>query len=1008
MNEGSKLEGSQELLEILAGKSLIGIYMVQDGRLVYVNPKFAEINGCDAAELIGREALQSVHEDDKEMVRDNIRHMMKNESLQRNNSLEFRIQRKDGEVRWMLETVTPILFNGKKTMLGNVIDITKRKNAVESLTASEERFRNLIDKAPIGLSITTMDGRIVKVNAALVQMYGYDSEEDMKSRPVTDVFFTNPEDRIRLLMFIHEGHIGTAIEMETKRKNGKHFWVSLAAIIQEATPGEKQIIVFTEDITDKKEMELGLQKAKAAAEAATQAKTEFLAHMSHEIRTPMNAVVGLSHLALKSDLNPKQRDYLLKIQSSANSLMRIINDILDISKIEAGKLDIEDQNFKLNHMLNNIINMFSIRVQEKGLDIRFETAAEVPQALIGDPLRIGQILINLIGNSLKFTQEGGITVSVKLKSRELNRAVLQFSVRDTGIGMTEEQSRKLFQPFIQADSSITRKYGGTGLGLFISKQLVEKMGGQISVESAPGKGSTFTITIVAGLQPEDVSNEIATFIPKRPLKVLVADDNDNAREILQQMLSDISCDVEAVTSGSEVLKALKENTDGFDLVVLDWRMPDIDGFETARRIRNNLHLPRIPKIFMVTAYGREEAMYEAKQLGLDAFLVKPVNHSIMFDAIANAFGRSETQVKELSGQEKSESQDLIKAHLLVVEDNEINQQVAKELLEGFGASVDIAENGQIAVEKIENGMRYHAVLMDLQMPVMDGYEATARIRKKFDKDMLPILAMTAHALQSEIQKCLQADMNGVVTKPIDPGKLKEELCRWVLPKRLAVEASRRSVTSPQSEILEETSAETLPGIDVKSALNRLMGNRRLLKKLLEDFVANYSSVFADIREAMEKGDRTAVQRIVHSFKGVAGNISANEIFSSAARLEILLRQQADDGIAEELKKMEKAYRIVSDGIHAVRAEDRESVPAMPEDQSIDIQVAGGMILELYGLLQKHSMKARKQWILLREALGLADLKEPIAHFEECMNRLDFKGAVEILEGIAQKVGVQLK
>jgi two-component system, sensor histidine kinase and response regulator len=1007
MNEDAKLEESQELLKILAGKLLTGIYMIQGRRLIYVNPKFEEITGYDAAELIGSAAIQFVYDDDKELVRASARRIMMNESPERDYSYEFRIRKKDGEVRWMLETVNPILFNGKKTTLGNVIDITKRKKAEESLAASEAKFRNLIDNAPIGMSLSTVDGRILKVNKTLIQMYGYDSEEDMISRPVSEVFYANPEDRIKLLEFIHEGHIGTAIEIETKRKDGKHFWVSLAAIFQEVTPGEKQIIVFAEDITVKREMQIGLQKAKAAAETATQAKSEFLAHMSHEIRTPMNAIVGLSHLALKNDLDPKQRDYLVKIQSSANSLMRIINDILDFSKIEAGKLEIENQNFKLNHMLNNIANMFSLRAQEKGLEIRFETAPDVPQALIGDPLRIGQILINLIGNSLKFTQEGGITVSVGLNSREMDRAILQFLVRDTGIGMTEEQKHKLFQPFSQADSSITRQYGGTGLGLLISKQLAEKMGGQINVESTPGKGSTFTLTLVIGLQQEGLEAKNPAPFPKRRLKALIADDNANAREILQQMLCDISCDVTPVSSGSEVLNALKQDADGFDLVVLDWRMPDLDGFETARRIRNKLHLSRMPKIFMVTAYGREEAMYEAKQLGLDAFLVKPVNHSILFDAIAEAFGRGETLGQELQPQQMTEATDLCGVRLLVVEDNEINQQVAKELLEGFGATVDIAENGKIATEKFEDGVNYHAVLMDLQMPVMDGYEATARIREKFDKDTLPILAMTAHALQSEIQKCLRAEMNGVVTKPIDPGKLKEELAKWTIQKNTAGEADPRAVVSPQREIREKDSMGGLPGINMKSALNRLMGNRPLLKKLIEGFVVNHSSVFDDIRKALEKGDRASAQRAVHTFKGVAGNLSATEAFSSAVRLEMLLQQQDASGIAEELNKMEKAYRIISGGVNAARAEDKQSLP-MPEEHPADIAITGGMIAELYNLLQKHNMSARKQWVLLKETLCQADLKETIVRFDEYMNRLDFKGAIETLEDISRKLGTKLK
>ncbi len=1007
MKRGRTPKDSQYLFETLANKSLTGIYLIQNGKFIYVNPKFEEITGYDSTELIGGDTLSYVFADDRDFVRTSAIHMLKNGNLGEMYSYEFRIQRKTGETRWVLETVSPILFQGRKTTLGNIVDITERKKAEESLTASEARFRALIENAPVGISMSTPDGRILDVNRTLVDMYGYDSEEDMRSHSVRDLF-RNPDDRNRLLRFIGEGHRGKAIEIEAKRKDGSVFWVSLSAISQNSIGGQ-QYIVITTDITEKREMQIALHKAKAAAEAATEAKSEFLAHMSHEIRTPMNAIIGLSHLAAKGSLPPKQQDYLVKIQSSANTLMRIINDILDISKIEAGKLEIETIPFKLSQMLNNIANIFFQRAEEKGLKIRFETDGNVPQDLRGDPLRIGQILTNLIGNSLKFTQTGEIVVSTSLDSKDAENAILRFSVRDTGIGMTEEQRQKLFQPFAQADSSITRKHGGTGLGLIISKQLLERMGGHIGVESLPGKGSTFTFTIAAGLQTEIPLAAKRDLLHKRRLKVLVADDNSHDREVMLQMLRDLSCDVTAVESGRAVLQALEQEDNALDLVVLDWRMPDLDGFETARRIRNNMRVPRPPKIFMITAFGREEAMLQARQMGLDAFLVKPVNSSMLFDALAEAFGREETQEGTMEPRRTEAGKTLAGAHLLVVEDNEINQQVARELLENFGATVEIAANGQLAVDRIDQGgARFHAVLMDLQMPVMDGFAATIRIRANTGKETLPILAMTAHALQSERQRCLQAGMNGVVTKPIEPDALRDELIKWIQPKPAGATAPSIGAGTLRPEAREADAEDDIPGIDMKAAMVRLMGNRALLKKVVNDFVSSHSNDPVRIRRLLDRGDVVSASRAVHTLKGVAGNLSAGTIFSIAERLDILLQQPRSAAIAEELDRLENAFRVIAEGLSPQAAQANTAPHPAPAVSPGDSEMVEDMILELLSLLQKNSMRARGKWAALKETIDTAKLGEPIGRFEEHMSCFDFRMARRVLEEIAAKVRAGLQ
>jgi len=476
-----------------------------------------------------------------------------------------------------------------------------------------------------------------------------------------------------------------------------------------------------------------LDEARHEAEEATKAKSEFLANMSHEIRTPMNAIMGMAHLALKTDLTPKQYDYLKKVDISAKSLLGIINDILDFSKIEAGKMDMESVDFQLEDTLDNISTLVGIRTQEKGLELLIKTDPAVPTALVGDPLRLGQVLINLSNNAVKFTDAGEIVVAVELEKEAVDQVTLKFSVRDTGIGMTEQQAARLFQPFSQADSSTTRKYGGTGLGLTISKRLAEMMGGNIWVTSQPGHGSTFSFTANFGLGKEKARECYQPVADLRGMKVLVVDDNATSRDIFQDMLESFSFDVTLATSGREGLAELEKASPDrpFDIVIMDWKMPGMDGIEATRLIKSHKDLSKIPAVIMVTAFGREEVMQQAQQVGLEGFLLKPVNASMLFDTIMQAFGLETNAAPRVTQKNEQQAEALEKiqgARVLLVEDNEINQQVAREILEGAGLNVTVVTNGQEAVDAVQVNA-YDAVLMDVQMPVMDGYTATRKIRE---------------------------------------------------------------------------------------------------------------------------------------------------------------------------------------------------------------------------------------------------------------------------------------
>ena len=433
---------------------------------------------------------------------------------------------KAGTVVWAEITATPVIVDGQfKCKISNWTDITERKKAEEALKFSESKFRSLVENAPLGITLTALDGRFLSFNKATMKIFGFDTEAELLSQKITSLY-VDRDDRKRLLERMQQDGEIRDFELRMKRKNGEIIWCSIRSVFQSFESGEKFLISTIEDISLHKTMQSALEKARDEAEAATHVKSDFLAHMSHEIRTPMNAIVGLSHLALKTELSPKQRDYLTKIQSSADSLMGILNDILDLSKVESGKIELETTNFRLDQVVNNLANLFSPKVAEKGIALKFKTAPDVPLCLRGDSLRLSQVLNNLVSNAVKFTESGEIDVSAELVNRNSESAKLKFSISDSGIGMTPDQLSRLFQPFTQADSSTTRKYGGTGLGLIISKQLAKLMGGNIDVESTPGVGSTFAVTVMVGIQSKQ--NQIkARIIPSslRGLRVLVADDD---------------------------------------------------------------------------------------------------------------------------------------------------------------------------------------------------------------------------------------------------------------------------------------------------------------------------------------------------------------------------------------------------------------------------------------------------------------------------------------------------
>ncbi len=967
--------------------SMPGIfYVISDEKMIRWNQNLESVTGYDANEIGSLNFLDIVAE------RNTVKKQIQRIHRLGVSMYESAILTKKGKRIPYYFTGVLNKIGNKSLIVGMGVDISEVKNAQETLRLHDERLELAISSSGNAWWDWDLVSDTVESHPNRYLALGY-NKEDVTTQAHWWGELIHPEDATKSKAVLRECMTGKLSSYDNqcrlRCKDGSWKWFRiLGKVVTKGEDGRPlRMIGMASDISEDKAIEQELIEARYAAESSTRAKSQFLANMSHEIRTPMNAIIGLSHLALKTQLTPKQLDYVTKIQSSSESLLSIINDILDFSKIEAGKLVLEEVPFDLEEVFQRLSDVITYRAYNKGLEVAFGMDKNVPTYLIGDPVRLEQVLTNLCSNAVKFTDAGELVVKARLVEESGDDVMLEFRVSDTGIGMDKEQISKLFTPFTQADSSISRKYGGTGLGLSIIKRLVEFMHGDVWVDSKPGAGSHFYFTVRLKKQTAPISPMKES--RKKKIRVLLVDDNKSSLDILKETLESFSFEVLTAESGIHALHILKrdEGNDTIKVVLMDWEMPEMDGLTAAESIRRDRNFDHIKIIMLCTSYANDELYIKSELLGLSGILTKPIRHSTLYDTIIRALNEEEDLLQmHQPGPIEKELASSHQGHLLLVEDNDINQQVASELLEKFGFTVEIATNGIDAIEKVKtsgNPSRYDLVLMDLQMPVMGGYAATEAIRKIDAYRTLPIIAMTADAMEGVKDRCIEMGMMDFLTKPINPAVMLEVIKKWIpkstQPDRPAIETS-----------IPAESDQGIEGVDVDEGLSHLGGNRALFNELLHKFVDRNEQFISTLTKEFNAGNFDLVKRNIHTLKGISGNLGMKGLYKSCVDAEKNIGTEAR-AFNELVGNLSRELDIVLRSLRFHHKNRNEHSLASVEFSDVQEHIA-----KLKVLLKNQDPAAVG---VARELGSVKGYEKEFEALRNCLKSYDFDAAIEILETV---------